>query len=122
MLQNTEAQSPHSAQQPHALSYDDDEPATTSAQDLNGWEQQANWDFQDVPLDSPRSTSSKTSKAAKQQAIHAAHTEEAPTHVAAARQELHSSNGDQHLAVLQRDNASLLQRNKLLEQVSLYLS
>lgn len=84
--------------------------ASPFAQDGDGWEQQANWDFQDVPLDSPRATTGKAATAAQ-------HAIALPTDFPSDTVATQSSTSDQDIAALQTVKVKLLQQLKRSEQV-----
>ena len=79
---------------------------TPAAQD-NGWDEQAGWDFQDVPLDSPKSSSRQPSTSQKgspdSSATHAAHGD--------------SKSHAKQMASLQQANDALTKRLKHVETV-----
>ena len=103
-------------------------PTQSEGQD-NGWGEHADWDFQDVPLDSPRSSSksaksshrspakSQTAKAQQPAAQQPAAQHSAPKH------EFHDHGGssisEREVAALQRENDTLTRRLERVEAVSL---
>ena len=112
-----------------------DQPADSSAQESasartqsegqdNGWGEHADWDFQDVPLDSPRSSSKSTKSShrspAKPQTAKAqqpAAEQSAPKHES--YDHGNSSVSEREVAALQRENDTLICRLKHVEAVSL---
>lgn len=79
----------------------------------DGWDEQPGWDFQDVPLDSPRATGRQTSTSQKgtpdRRAAHAARQGQTAQEK--------SSSPDMQLASLQKANDALTARLKHVETV-----
>jgi len=119
----SESSSIQYAQQAPSSAPDQDMPSTESAimpthsadsQD-NGWGEHADWDFQDVPLGSPRSSNRHPG------ASRASSTQKAAAHAptTASDAQLGVKAGDKQLEALQQENAVLTRRLKHVETVSL---
>jgi len=98
-------------------------PTQSEGQD-NGWGEHADWDFQDVPLDSPRS-SSKSAKSSHRSPAKSqtAKAQQPAAQQSAPKHEFHDPNGssisEREVAALQRENDTLTRRLKHVEAVSL---
>lgn len=102
-------------QDPQASTYQQDDTPTAAevpALQENDWDQQAGWDFQDVPLDSPRSNRHTSTSLKGSPDRSAAHV---------ARQGMvspgQSNSQDMPLAALQKANDALTRRLKHVETV-----
>lgn len=91
------------------------ESATASTQSAdsqdNGWAENADWDFQDVPLDSPRSSGRHAGSSL-------ARLQKAVVHNQASDAEAGGKTSAAQLAVLQQENGALKRRLKHVEAVS----
>ena len=106
LQQNIEDHTNHQADLPSAA-------VEMPASQDDGWDEQPGWDFQDVPLDSPRSTGRQTSSSQKgtpdRRAVHTAR-----------QGQIAQGKGDSHdtqLASLQKANDALTARLKHVETV-----
>lgn len=88
----------------------------------NGWGEHADWDFQDVPLDSPRSAQkglrSSNRDAAKVQAATAQKSAVSMPKQVSDTHEI-ADGSERQVAVLQQENEALTRRIKHVELVSL---
>lgn len=90
----------------------------------NGWGEHADWDFQDVPLDSPRSSNRSAKPSRRSPAkSQTAKAQQPAAEQSAPKHDLHDHGGssisERELAALQRENDTLTRRLKHVEAVSL---